>query len=47
LQGVKALHAEMANRDLPCELLVEPNLGHQFPGDFPDILASAIDFVLR
>jgi predicted esterase len=43
---VEALHAELSARGLVCRLEIVPGLGHSFPIDFGDRLASALSFVL-
>lgn len=43
---VQALHQKMSQVGLPCQLVVVPNLGHEFPDDFPARLSTALAFVL-
>jgi predicted esterase len=43
---VEQLYREMVRRGLPCEFVLEPDLGHEFPIDFDSKLLSALTFVL-
>jgi hypothetical protein len=43
----EAVHREITRGGAwPCELMVEPGLGHTFPAGFDERLTEAIDFVL-
>jgi predicted esterase len=46
-EGTQALAALLRSRDLPCELEVHPNLGHDFPPRFQQSLTRALEFVLQ
>jgi predicted esterase len=46
-EGTQALAALLKSRDIPCELEVHPNLGHDFPPDFQQSLARALEFLLQ
>jgi hypothetical protein len=43
---VEELSREMVRRGLPCEFVLEADLGHEFPADFDSKLLSALTFVL-
>lgn len=42
----KKLHDEMVKNNIPIKLYEEQGLGHDFPKDFDDRLATAIEFIL-
>ena len=46
-EGTQALAALLKARDIPCELEVHPNLGHDFPPGFEQSLSRALEFVLQ
>jgi predicted esterase len=46
-KGTQALTALLKSRDVPCELEVHPNLGHDFPPEFQQSLTRALEFVLQ
>jgi predicted esterase len=46
-EGTQALASMLQSRDVPCELEVHPNLGHDFPHDFQQNLPRALEFVLQ
>jgi dienelactone hydrolase len=46
-EGTQALAALLRSRGVPCELEIHPNLGHDFPPEFQQSLARALEFVLR
>jgi predicted esterase len=46
IENIKALHEMLNTRGLTCDLLVAPEIGHEFPTDFDQILARALDFVI-
>ena len=46
-EGAQALAALLKSRDIPCELEVHPNLGHDFPPEFQQSLTRALEFVLQ
>ncbi|TEU17283.1 MAG: hypothetical protein E3J21_08890 [Anaerolineales bacterium] len=46
-EGTLALAELFKSRHFPCELEVHPNLGHDFPPEFQQSLARALEFVLQ
>ena len=46
-EGTQALAAMLRSRDIPCELEVHPNLGHDFPPEFQQSLTRALEFILQ
>ncbi len=46
-EGTQALAALLKSRDIPCELEVHPNLGHDFPSEFQQSLAQALEFLFQ
>ncbi len=46
LGQVLRLHKELTAHGIQCQLEVVPDLGHEFPDDFPSRLSAAIRFVL-
>ncbi len=46
-EGTQALAALLKSRDIPCELEVHPNLGHDFPPEFQQSLTRALEFILQ
>lgn len=40
-------HALAKERSFPCELVIEPRLGHDFPEEFGSKLARALNFILE
>ena len=46
-EGTQALAAMLRSRNIPCELEVHPNLGHDFPPEFQQSLIRALDFILQ
>jgi predicted esterase len=46
-EGTQALAALLKSRDIPCELEMHPNLGHDFPPEFQQSLTRALEFVLQ
>jgi predicted esterase len=46
-EGTLALAAMLKSRDIPCELEVHPNLGHDFPPDFQQNLPRVLEPVLQ
>jgi predicted esterase len=44
-EGTQSLAALLRSRDVPCELEVHPNLGHDFPPEFQQSLAQALEFL--
>ncbi len=46
-EGTQVLAALLKARDIPCELEVYPNLGHDFPPDFQQSLSRALESVLQ
>ena len=46
-EGTQALAAMLRSRNIPCELEVHPNLGHDFPPEFQQSLIRALEFVLQ
>jgi predicted esterase len=46
-EGTQVLAALLKSRDIPCELEVHPNLGHDFPPEFQQSLTRALEFVLQ
>jgi len=47
IDNIKALHEMLNAKGLTSELVVAPEIGHDFPGDFNQILATALDFVTK
>jgi len=45
IENIKALHEMLNSYGLTCDLLVAPEIGHEFPADFDQILAKALEFV--
>jgi len=46
-EGTLALAELFKSRDVPCQLEVHPNLGHDFPPDFWQTLPRALEFVMK
>jgi predicted esterase len=46
-EGTQSLAALLKSGDIPCELEVHPNLGHDFPPEFQQSLTRALEFVLQ
>jgi predicted esterase len=46
-EGTQALATLLKSRDIPCELEVHPNLGHDFPPEFQQSLAQALEFLFQ
>jgi predicted esterase len=46
-ESTQALAAMLRSRDIPCELEVHPNLGHDFPSEFQQSLTRALEFILQ
>jgi predicted esterase len=46
-EGTQSLAALLRSRDVPCELEVHPNLGHDFPSEFQQSLAQALEFLFQ
>jgi len=46
-EGTQALAALLKSRDTPCKLEVHPNLGHDFPPEFQQSLAQALEFLFQ
>jgi len=46
LDKIQALHNMFVARGLTCELVVAPEIAHDFPADFDRILAKALKFVI-
>jgi predicted esterase len=46
-EGTQALAAMLRSRDIPCELEVHPNLGHDFPPEFQQSLTRGLEFILQ
>ncbi len=46
-EGTLALAELFKSRHFPCELEVHPNLGHDFPPEFQQSLARALEFVFQ
>ena len=45
LSSATWLHDEMKKRGLCCEIKVYPEMGHDFPGDFDNVLPEIIQFL--
>ena len=45
--GTQALAALLKEGNIPCEMRVYPDLGHDFPPDFPHVLAEALASIVR
>ena len=46
-ENIKALYEMLLSHGLTCELVVAPEIGHEFPGDFDQVLAGALEFVTK
>jgi predicted esterase len=46
IENIKALHEMLNSHGLTCDLLVAPEIGHEFPADFEQILAKALKYIL-
>jgi predicted esterase len=47
IENIKALHKMLNSHELTCDLVVAPEIGHDFPADFDQILARALEFVTK
>jgi predicted esterase len=47
IENIKALHEMLNSHGLACELVITPDIGHDFPEDFSQILAQALEFIQR
>lgn len=45
LENVRALHEMFTSHGLACELVVTPEIAHDFPEDFDQILGRALDYI--
>ncbi len=45
--GTQALATLLEEGNIPCEMRVYPELGHDFPPDFPQVLPEALAFILQ
>ena len=45
LENIKALHELLVSHGLDCQLVIAPEIGHDFPADFDQVLARALDFI--
>ena len=45
LENIKALHEMFGSRGLACELVIAPDIGHDFPTDFDQVLAGALNYL--
>lgn len=45
IENIKAIHKMFNSHGLACELVITPDIGHDFPEDFGQILAQALEFV--
>jgi predicted esterase len=45
LEQIKALCELLASHGLACDLLLAPGIAHDFPADFDQVLARALDFI--
>jgi len=45
LEQIKALCEMLVSQGLACELLVAPGIAHDFPADFNQVLAKALEFI--
>jgi len=45
IENIKALHKMFVSHGLTCDLIVAPEIAHEFPADFDQILARALEFV--
>ena len=46
IENIKALHEKFNTHGLTSDLVVAPEIGHDFPADFDQILAEALRFVI-
>ena len=47
LLNIQALHEMLTSRGLDCQLIVAPDIGHDFPADFEKTLASALQYIQK
>ena len=47
LEQIKALCEMLVSHGLACELLVAPGIAHDFPADFNQVLARALEYIQR
>ena len=45
VENIKALHEMLVSHGLACELVIMPDIAHDFPEDFNQILAQALEYV--
>jgi predicted esterase len=45
IENIRALHEMLNARGLTCDLFVAPEIGHEFPADFEQILTEALRYV--
>ena len=47
IENIKALHEMLNSHGLSCDLVVAPEIAHDFPANFGQILAKALNYVTR
>ena len=45
VKNIKALHEMLISHGMKCELVISPEIAHDFPEDFNQILAQALEFL--
>jgi predicted esterase len=45
LENIKALHQLLVSRGMACELVIAPDIAHEFPEDFSQTLAQALQYL--
>ena len=45
VKNIKALHEMLVSHGMKCELVIAPEIVHDFPEDFSQILAQALKYV--
>ena len=47
LTSIKTLHKMLTAHSLDCQLIVAPDIGHDFPAGFDQILAETLDYIRK
>jgi len=47
LPNIQTLHEMLTSRGLDCQLIVAPDIGHDFPADFEQTLASTLQYIQK
>jgi predicted esterase len=45
VENIKALHEMLVSHGVACELVIAPDIDHDFPADFSHTLAQALEFI--